>query len=137
MWTNNFSYHQETTMRTLVFTSILFFVLSATGFSSDSIPGSTPKKDNQVQKERFIIRGGIGAQGMFSLVYPSDINAYTKDLYGSIMKSYASFNSGNEPKEMHWGYGYSLKAEIRALNLFQIEPYWDQFYTFPLEVLFK
>jgi hypothetical protein len=130
-------YLQKSTMRWLVLTLMLFFCGSVSAYASDTLQSQATGKEKQNQKVRGIIRGGIGAQGTFSLIFPGDINSYTKDLYGAIKLHYAAFNSGKEPQELRWGYGYSLKGYIRALNLFQLEPYWDHFYTFPLEVLFN
>jgi hypothetical protein len=115
---------------------MLFFLVFTSGFSSDTIQNSETGRGFQKQHDKYFLRGGIGSQGILSLIYPSDINVYTNDLYGFIKKSFSAFNSGNEPKEIHWGYGYSVKLDLRALNLFQLAFYWDRFYSFPLEVLF-
>jgi hypothetical protein len=129
--------HVNFPCRELLLTLILFFCACSSGFSSDTIQSSAPPKEHQKQEERAAIRGGIGAQGTFGLFYPNDINTYTSDLFGSIKDKFMSFRSGNEPHKIHYGYGYSMKADIRALNLIQLELYWDHFYAFPLEVLFE
>jgi len=123
-------------MRSVVFTLMLFIAGCPASFSSDTIQNSASANGNQKQEDRPSIRGGIGAQGMLCLIFPTDINKYTRDLYGSIKDEFFGFNPGNEPKEMHWGYGYTMKAEFRVLNLLQLEPYSDHFYAFPLQVLF-
>ncbi len=123
-------------MKFMILTLILFFSGFASVFSSDTIPASKSPQEEQKQADRYFIRGGIGAQGMLSIFYPTDVNAYTKDLYSAIKRKYSGYDSGHEPKEMHWGYGYTLKADIRVFNLLQLEPYWDHFYAFPLEVMF-
>jgi hypothetical protein len=106
-------------------------------YSSDTIqnPGAVngePKRDS-----RFSIRGGIGSQGMLVLFFPTDINTYISDLNFKVKKEFAMFISGSESHTTHWGYGYSLNAEIRVYNLIRLEPYWERFYSFPLQISYQ
>ncbi len=88
--------------------------------------------------ERFFIRGGAGAHGMISFFYPKDINNYTRDFYDHLtdqfeqMGAYAS--SDDRVPKIFIGYGYSFKACLRIFNVFELEPYWDNFFTFPLNM---
>lgn len=124
-------------MRSLVLTLILFICGCSSVFSSDTIQNSGTANGAPKRDVRFSIRGGIGIQGMLGLFFPTDINSYINDLNTSIKNEFLAFISSNESHTIHWGYGYSLNAEIRVYNLLQLEPYWKRFYSFPLQILYE
>ena len=116
----------------------LFFWGSVSVFSQDTIHNSVLKKEKQKQDGRAYIRIGIGAQGMISFIFPQDINSYSKDFYNSLKDYYEKYgfspSSGESPPPIFIGYGYSFKIDIRVMNIFQLEPWWDQFNAFPLNM---
>jgi hypothetical protein len=124
-------------MKSLVLTFILFISGCSTVFSLDTIQNSRTVNGEPKRDFSFPIRGGIGSQGMLVLFFPTDINTYIKDLNVSIKNEFAMFISSNESHTTHWGYGYSLNAEIRVYSLIQLEPYWERFYSFPLQISYE
>ena len=124
-------------MKTLVLTCILFLCGCSTAFPSDTIQNSGTVNGAPKGDFRSTVRGGIGAQGMLVLFFPTDINSYVKDLNAAIKGQFAAFISSNESHTMHWRYGYSLNAEIRVCSLIQVEPYWERIYAFPLQILYQ
>jgi hypothetical protein len=95
-------------------------------------PENKPKDD-----KRFFIRGGFGAQGMITLLIPPELTQYTQDFYDNLLDEYYEFgyypNSINIPP-VYAGYGYTLKADLRLINVFQLETWWEKYYSFPLNI---
>ncbi len=107
-------------------------------FAQDTVSLNREKQQTHQRDGRFIVRAGIGGQGIVSIIFPRDVNAYTKDFYKSLEDYFTEFgyfptSSMNVPP-IFIGYGFSVKGDLRLLNAFQIEPWWDKFYAFPLKM---
>jgi hypothetical protein len=98
-----------------------------------------PKQKSKKEKDdkRFFIRAGIGAQGIVSFIFPTDLNNYTQDFYDHLLDEFYEFGympDYSQIPPIFAGYGYALKGDLRLFNVFQIEPWWERFWSFPLQI---
>ena len=125
-------------MRSIKLIIIIMFCGFISVFSQDNARSREVNTSKKKRDGRFFIRAGIGAQGFVSFFYPDDINNFTKDFYNNLSYQFKQMgfysSSGNDIPKFYAGYGYSYKAGLRVLNIFELEPYWDNFYAFPLNM---
>jgi len=118
---------------------ILTLILSSWISSVAGHPGSEDQ-DNKNKKDddkKFFIRGSVGAQGMITLIFPADLRNYTQDFYDNLLdefEDYGYFPDMMRIPPVYAGYGYKLKAGLRLFNVFQIEPWWEKYKSFPLTI---
>lgn len=94
-------------------------------------------KNKHDDDKRFFIRGYAGAQGKISLIFPVDLTSYTQDFYDHLLDQFGNYGYFPETRmipPVYSGYGYTLKAGIRLFNVFQVEPWWEMYNSFPLRI---
>ena len=99
--------------------------------------GALTGQNNNQNDKNFFIRGYAGAQGKISLIFPVELTEYTQDFYDHLLDEWGNY--GYFPDMMnippvYSGYGYTLKAGIRLFNVFQVEPWWEMYKSFPLQI---
>jgi hypothetical protein len=94
-------------------------------------------REHKHRDGRFIIRGAIGAQGGFSLFFPTDLNNYTKDFWNALIDKYypdESYSGKNEVTPIIIGFHYDLKIALRIFNIVQLEAWKENFYGVGLQI---
>jgi hypothetical protein len=114
-------------------------MLSSWISSGAGLPGNENQenKNKKDDDKKFFIRGSIGAQGMITLIFPTDLRNYTQDFYDNLLddfEDYGYFPDIRRIPPVYAGYGYKLKAGLRLFNVFQIEPWWEKYKSFPLTI---
>lgn len=125
-------------MKTLKLIIPLLFLGCIAVYSQDDDSNKEINIPKKKSGEKFFIRAGAGAHGMISFFYPNDINNYTREFYDHLMDQFIQIgfhtSSDSRVPKIFIGYGYSVKACLRIFNVFELEPYWDNFYAFPLNM---
>jgi hypothetical protein len=94
-------------------------------------------KNKYDDDKRSLVRGGVGAQGMMTLIFPMDLTRYTQDFYDHLLDEFFEFGyypDYSQIPPVYAGYGYTLKADLRLFNVFQLEPWWEKYKSFPLNI---
>jgi len=116
----------------LLFLTFLIFTPVAFSNGQDSTSRGKKHRDG-----RFFIRGAIGAQGGFSLFFPTDLNNYTKDFWNALIDKYypdENYSGKNEAIPIIIGFHYDLKIALRIFNIVQLEAWKENFYGIGLQI---